>query len=129
IFDLDGTLIDSLDDITNALNVALRERGRAAAPRESVRRWIGDGLPTLCRRAWPEASNEDMLALTRTVAEVYRAAHAIETRPYPNVLPMLDLLQSRNMRLAVLTNKPHDLTMAILAALDLVRFFDPIHGY
>ena len=129
IFDLDGTLIDSLDDIAGALNTALRERDRPAAPRDSVRGWIGDGLPTLCRRAWPDATTEDMLAFTRAVGAAYASACAVETRPYPNVLQILDLLQSRALPMAVLTNKPHDLTVAILQALDLARFFDPIHGY
>lgn len=129
IFDLDGTLIDSLDDITAALNTALRERGRAAAPRESVRRWIGDGLPALCRRAWPDASQENMSRFIESVAAAYASACAVSTAPYPNVLPMLDLLQSRKVPMAVLTNKPHDLTVAILQALNLARFFNPIHGY
>ena len=51
IFDLDGTLIDSLDDIADALNHGLRELRRSAATRDEVRDWIGDGLPMLCRRA------------------------------------------------------------------------------
>jgi len=129
IFDLDGTLIDSLDDIATALNAALRERGRPLAPRESVRKWIGDGLPTLCCRAWPLASQDDLARFIQSVATAYRADCARETRPYPNVLPMLDLLHSSKLPMAVLTNKPHDLTVAILQALDLARFFDPIHGY
>lgn len=129
IFDLDGTLIDSLDDIAAALNAALRERGRAIAPRKSVRSWIGDGLPTLCRRAWPDASQDDLARFIQSVSTAYRADCARETRPYPNVLPMLDLLRARGMPLAVLTNKPHDLTVAILNALDLAKHFDPIHGY
>lgn len=129
IFDLDGTLIDSLDDIASALNTALRERGRPLAPRESVRSWIGDGLPALCRRAWTDASEDDLARFIQSVSAAYRADCARATRPYPNVLPMLDLLRSRATPLAVLTNKPHDLTVAILNALDLARFFDPIHGY
>ena len=128
IFDLDGTLIDSLDDIASALNTALRERDRPLAPRESVRRWIGDGLPTLCRRAWSDATTEDMHSFTRAVGAAYASACAIATRPYPNVLPMLDLLHSRKLPMSVLTNKPHDLTVSILQTLDLARFFNPICG-
>lgn len=129
IFDLDGTLIDSLDDIAEALNTALRERGRDAAPRESVRRWIGDGLPTLCRRAWPDAPDEDMAQFIERVAAAYRADCATHTRPYPNVLKMLDLLHARGVPMAVLTNKPHALSVTILAALNLARYFDVVHGY
>jgi len=129
IFDLDGTLIDSLDDIAAALNRALREVGRAPAPRDSVRRWIGDGLPTLCRRAWPDASNEDTTRFVERVSIAYRADCATHTRPYPNMLQMLELLQSRGVPMAVLTNKPHDLTLAILAAVDLAKFFNPVRGY
>ena len=129
IFDLDGTLIDSLDDIAAALNTALRERDRALVRRESVRRWIGDGLPTLCRRAWPDAADEDMALFITSVSAAYRADCATHTRAYPNVLQMLELLQSRGAAMAVLTNKPHALTRTILGALGLARFFNPMHGY
>src|SRR5262245_19103271 len=129
IFDLDGTLIDSIDDIAAALNSSLRERDRPAAARESVRRWIGDGLPALCRRAWPNATTDEMSAFIGDVGAAYASACAVATRAYPNVLPMLDLLQSRRFPMPVLTNKPHIFTEAILDALDLARFFDPIHGY
>ena len=129
IFDLDGTLIDSLDDIAAALNTALHERGRPSAQRDSVRRWIGDGLPALCRRAWPNATTEEMFEFTRAVGAAYAAACTHFTRPYPNILPMLDLLRAQNVPMAVLTNKPHDLSVAILDSLDLARFFEPVHGY
>src|SRR2546428_7471965 len=91
IFDLDGTLIDSLDDIADSLNRALHELGRPSAERESVREWVGDGLPMLCRRAWPEADEIAHSALVKSAAAHYRGHCLDRTRPYPNILQMLEL--------------------------------------
>jgi len=129
IFDLDGTLIDSLDDITAALNRALVALNRPRVARESVRGWIGDGLPVLCDRAWPDAVEPARSRFIQAVAAAYRADCATLTRPYPNILKTLELLRDRNFPMAVLTNKPHDLTTQILDALDLTEFFRAIHGY
>ena len=129
IFDLDGTLIDSLDDITAALNHALHAVDRPSVARESVRGWIGDGLPMLCDRAWPDAAEPARGRFIQHVAEAYRADAATRTRSYPNILKTLELLRERKVPMAVLTNKPHDLTTQILDALDLTKFFRVIHGY
>lgn len=129
IFDLDGTLVDSLDDICNALNSGLRTMHRSPAPRDSVREWVGDGLPTLCRRAWPDASNDALSRLTETAQTAYHAACVVHTRPYDNILKLLDLLIAEGIALAVLSNKPHELACRVIDELDLRRYFQDVRGY
>lgn len=129
IFDLDGTLVDSLDDICNALNSGLCSMQRSPAPRDSVREWVGDGLPTLCRRAWTDASIDELSRLTKTAQAAYRAACVVHTRPYDNILKLLDLLKADGYALAVLSNKPHELACRVIDELDLRRFFQDVRGY
>lgn len=128
IFDLDGTLVDSLQDITNAINCALHAaRLPTVTPRE-VREWIGDGLPTLCRRAAHIDRIETVNAMVKTATAHY-ARHCVDhTRPYRNILEMLRLLQRRRIPLAVLSNKPHALTVRVLERLDMHRHFHVIRG-
>jgi phosphoglycolate phosphatase len=129
IFDLDGTLIDSIDDIASALNHALESFDRPRADVDSVRAWVGDGLPTLCRRAWPDAPNDALDALVKTAATHYRSHCLDRTAPYPNIMKMLNLLRSTGARLAVLSNKPHEFALQILDGLAMRDFFDAAHGY
>jgi phosphoglycolate phosphatase len=128
IFDLDGTLIDSLQDITSALNTALEELHRAPADAATVRSWIGDGLFTLCRRAVGEGDPALVATLVKSSGKHY-VAHCVEqTRPYPKVLKMLDLLRARNAPMAVLSNKPHAVTVQIVRALGMDDYFADVRG-
>ena len=128
IFDLDGTLIDSLDDIADALNHGLRELRRSTATRDEVRDWIGDGLPMLCRRAAKIDDDELVHRLVALTTHRYRRHCVDATRPYRNILTQLELLRNRGLPLAVLSNKPHDLTMHILDRLNLRALFDYARG-
>lgn len=129
IFDLDGTLVDSLDDISSALNTALHAMGRPAAPRESVRRWVGDGLPTLCRRAWSDADEPALAQLINRAAEAYREGCLAKTRPYDKILELLELLKRDGIATAVLSNKPHALTVQVVDGLGLRSYFRDVRGY
>jgi phosphoglycolate phosphatase len=128
IFDLDGTLVDSLQDITNALNAALPELEFASVAPNSVRHWIGDGLTTLCRRAAGFVSPHTLDSLADLVRKHY-LAHCVDfTRPYPNILKMLDLLNSRAVPMGILSNKPHALTIRVVQQLDLLPRFAEVRG-
>lgn len=129
IFDLDGTLVDSLDDITAAVNVALAAMRRPPVSSQRVRDWVGDGLPTLCRRAWPDADDQALDALIRLAADHYSRHAADRTRPYPNILPLLDLLAEASVPLAVLSNKPHAITQRVVDAMNLRAYFKCVQGY
>lgn len=128
IFDLDGTLVDSLDDIADALNRALAENGLPTAPSDEVRGWVGDGLRTLCARAAPGLDPGQLERLVRSAESHYKRAVVVKTRPYPNILKMLDLLQSRSAKMAVLSNKPDALTREVVRQLNLDHFFSVVQG-
>lgn len=129
IFDLDGTLVDSLDDITHALNDALSAMGKPLVDRENVRGWVGDGLPVLCRRACPGIDDDTLRALIQKAARSYQDACVVKTRPYGNILQMLDLLQARGAPMAVLSNKPHALTQRVVTGLAMQKYFVEVRGY
>ncbi|MCG8405052.1 MAG: HAD-IA family hydrolase [Phycisphaerales bacterium] len=130
IFDLDGTLVDSLEDITRALNQALNEHHRRSVEQDSVRAWIGDGLPVLCRRALADTGDCDGLeGFVKSVRSSYEARCTELTRPYRNILKTLELLKAREVPMAVLSNKPHALTQRVLEDLGLTIFFLAVRGY
>ena len=112
LFDLDGTLLDTLEDIADSVNAALRALGAPEHPAESYKRFVGDGVPALVERAFPEALRRGA-DLDRRVAEV-RAEYAQrldkKTRLYPGVAEMLDGLAGRGVPAAVLSNKPDPFT-------------------
>lgn len=128
IFDLDGTLIDSLDDIAEALVGALHETGLPPVSRDVVRGWIGDGAKNLCLRA--VRGREDLLddVFVRFSAR-YRAKPVHHTRLYPGVPELLDELTAKGRVMGVLSNKPHDLTRVITEQLLGVWPFAAIAGH
>ncbi len=129
IFDLDGTLVDSLRDIATALNSALDDLNLPCVDLRSVRDWVGDGLPALCRRAQPRADETTVKRLVECAAKHYRSHCVDHTRPYPNILEMLKLLRSRGLPMAVISNKPHDLVELTLRGLGLIQYFEEARGF
>jgi phosphoglycolate phosphatase len=113
IFDLDGTLVDSLDDIADALIAALGEHGYATPDRAVVRTWIGGGARSLVARAVAADQVDDVVP---SFLAHYLAKPVVHTRLYDGLAPVLDRL-AQHATLAVLSNKPHDLTVAICARL------------
>jgi phosphoglycolate phosphatase len=117
LFDLDGTLLDTLDDIADSANRALVTQGFPAHPNEDFRRFIGDGVQMLVRRALPEDRRDDETIARVVVA--YRDEYAIgwdvKTRPYPGIAELLDELAGRKVQLAVLSNKPDEFTRLCVA--------------
>ncbi len=130
VFDLDGTLVDSVPDLTNSLNEVLRERGYAPLARSDVAPMVGDGLPALVARGFAArggAAAEAEAALPRYI-QIYEANATALTRPYPGVRETLEELRRRGYRNAVCTNKLQQATMAVLEGLDLAALFDGIAG-
>jgi phosphoglycolate phosphatase len=112
IFDLDGTLLDTLDDIADSANLVLAERGHPVHAVDAYKYFVGDGAPTLIHRILPEArrtSEEEAVCLQR-YREIYAVRWNLKTAPYPGISAMLGAMAARGMRLAVLSNKPHDAT-------------------
>ena len=122
-FDLDGTLVDSRQDIADAVNATLVAFGARPLSEESIGRMVGDGAPTLIARAFAASGVAPRDALDRFLS-MYDDRLLNHTRPYAGILEVLDELSSR-AALAVLTNKPIAATRRILAGLDLSRYFRP----
>lgn len=124
LFDLDGTLIDSLPDLTTAVNLLRGEQALPPLPREMVRQYIGDGAAMLVRRALPEKSFSE--GQVQRFLFHYRARLIDATRIMPGIENFL--MQHQGKRMAVVTNKPYDLSLAILCELGLDPFFGAIVG-
>lgn len=129
IFDFDGTLADTLADLTDAVNVGLRAFGFPERSLADVRGWIGEGLPILCCRAVggdPRVPIEEMAAV---VTSHYRKHRLDKTAPFPGVPEMLDALSARGVAMAILTNKPHEHTAPMVEALFGRWAFVAVEGY
>jgi phosphoglycolate phosphatase len=129
IFDLDGTLVDSLPGIAEALNQALSKRGFRRHPPEAVRGMIGSGATELCRRALPDAATaSEIAALEEAFREAYHRLWPESTVPFPGIADLLHVLQARGHPLAVLSNKPDPFAREMVTALFHESLFDRVVG-
>ena len=120
IFDLDGTLLDTLQDLAASVNYALRQHNMPEHSIDDVRRFVGNGVRLLMERAIPDgAANPDFEATFATFREHYMHHSLDTTRPYPGISEVLKELKSRGCRLAVVSNK------MMAATVDLCRHFFP----
>jgi len=124
LFDLDGTLVDSSFDLALAVNLLRGELGLEPLPLATVIGYVGDGATLLVTRALPAGTFKPEY-LTRFL-EIYREHLFDQTLPYPGIVPFLESLADR--KLAVVTNKPLQLSLELLDGLDLKRFFPVIWG-
>jgi len=130
LFDLDGTLVDSVPDLAAAANALLAEFGRPALSLAQVTGMVGDGAPKLVERVLAASGAGDTslrAALDRFLA-LYEADPTRLTRPYDGVPAVLGELAAAGWRLGVCTNKPERATRAVLAGLRLDRFFTVVLG-
>lgn len=122
IFDLDGTLLDTLADLADAGNAALLAHGLPAHDADAYRLFVGDGMETLMRRAAPEGTAPEALhALVAAMRAEYARNWARKTTPYSGIVSMLDRLCSLAVPIVVLSNKPHD-----FALLTVSHFFPAV---
>jgi phosphoglycolate phosphatase len=129
VFDLDGTLVDSLPDLRAALNEMLRALGRRDLSAGEVRRMIGDGSPALVRRALAATGDAvDAESAHRRFLAVYEAAPTRLSRLYPAVAMTLRSLAESGARLAICTNKQQKATLAVLEGFGIATYFDVIVG-
>lgn len=129
IFDLDGTLIDSKLDLAHAVNATRRHMGKEPLEHERVYSYVGNGAPVLIRRAMGEqASEPEVQEALEFFLEYYREHPLDYTTLYPGVLDCLQRLHGAGKRLAVLTNKPVNISNVIMQGLDASRYFFRIYG-
>jgi phosphoglycolate phosphatase len=130
IFDLDGTLLDTLADIADAVNRVLTANGYPQHPVEAYRWFVGDGSAMLVKRALPPNDrNAEKVhdCLERFIADYNQNWHR-NTAPYQGIIDLLVRLQARQLKLAVVTNKPHRFTGKMMAHYFPKTPFDPILG-
>lgn len=120
IFDLDGTLLNTLDDLAGSLNYALRTGGFSERSVEEVRSFVGNGIRNLVTRGLPEDADEESLERTFALFKEHYAEHSNDmTAPYEGVTDMLRELRERGYILALISNK------ADFAVQDLCRIYFP----
>ena len=120
IFDLDGTLLDTLADLAASCNYALRTHGMPEHSIDDVRRFVGNGVRKLMERAIPDGeANPDFEATFATFREYYMHHSLDTTKPYPGIMDTLVELKARGCRLAVVSNK------MMAATLELCKHFFP----
>ena len=106
IFDLDGTILDTLEDLADAVNHALKVHDLPVHTLDEVRSYIGNGIRNLIDRSVPENTPADVVQSVFAEFRSHYAAHcADKTRPYPGVLEMLDTIRAAGIKTAVLSNK------------------------
>ena len=128
LFDLDGTLVDSLPDLAASLNRVLAEEGLAPFAAQEVTGMVGDGLAALLARALAERGRNRDRALLARFRRDYFGAVAVASRPYPGVPETLAELAAEGWRMAVCTNKPEEAARRRLAALGLDAWFTCVAG-
>ena len=106
IFDLDGTLLDTLEDLYRATNLALDRHSLPRRTRDEVRMFVGNGVETLIRRAVPAGTDEaTVTAVLADFKTVYAAICEDHTAPYDGIMELLAALRARGIRVAVVSNK------------------------
>lgn len=130
IFDLDGTLIDSVEDIGDAMNAVLSHHRLPTHSYEAYRRFVGRGLKNLAWQALPESHRAEPL-LEQMHAELmkhYTSHPVVKTRLYPGILELLQWIRNNRIRAAILSNKADSLTQIITEQLGIRPYFDFVLG-
>ena len=129
IFDLDGTLVDSQLDLATSVNAMLRHYGRKELPIQVIGTYIGDGAPTLIRRALGDPADQKFLQDTLNYFLASYHNHKLDnTCPYEGIKEALQQIGRGERKLAVLTNKPVRASQGILAGLGLAHSFFQVYG-
>lgn len=125
LFDMDGTLLDTLEDMQDSVNHVLSAHGYPTRTLEEIRAFVGNGAAKLMRRALPDTVGEEEFAALLTEYKAWYQAHnCIKTRPYPGIPELLAALRARGIQTAIVSNKP-DKTTKTLA----VKFFPGVPAF
>lgn len=131
IFDLDGTLLNTIGDLANSMNTVLRRFGLPTHDVETYKTFVGEGIEMLVRRSMPESLREEPQLRTRCVEamrEEYGRRSTETTAPYEGIPELLDGLTARHIRMAVLSNKPDGPTKLLVNSLLSPWSFEAVYG-
>ena len=116
IFDLDGTLLDTLQDLATSVNYTLRQHDMPEHSIDDIRRFVGNGVRKLMERAVPDGAQNPLFESAFATFRQYYMQHSLDTtRPYDGIPEMLDELKRRGCRLAVVSNKMMAATQELIA--------------
>lgn len=128
VFDLDGTLLDTIDDLAYAVNTALTENGFPTHPREAYFYFVGNGARTLVQRALPQDVEKTVFeTVYARYSELYEAHWNVFTKPYDGILDLLAALRADGIPLGVVSNKVHDRTLEVIDTF-FPNTFDAVFG-
>lgn len=119
LFDLDGTLLDTIEDLSDSMNIVLQRSGFPVHDIESYKYFIGSGIKNLVRNALPE-NNRDEATIDNCLSEMrieYGKHWSVKTHPYDGIPQLLDLLVKNGIRMSILSNKVDNLTKLITSSL------------
>ena len=120
IFDLDGTLLDTLQDLANSVNYALRQHGMPEHSIDDIRRFVGNGVRLLMERAVPDGARNHQFEAAFATFRQYYMQHSLDTtRPYDGIPELIHELKNRGCQMAVVSNK------MMAATQELVHHFFP----
>lgn len=129
LFDLDGTLLDTIADLADAANLTLAEMGRAPRSQDEIHSFVGKGIAHLVRRCMTENTHAEEAEIERAV-EVFRRhyerVNGSNTRIYAGVVETLDALRGRGIRMAVVTNKAEAFTLPLLDRMGIANYFTAV---
>jgi len=128
LFDLDGTLINSADDIAEAVNYALKQLGREPLPNEEIIKHVGYGAKNLMKDVLNTTDEELINKATKLFASYYLSNPSVYTKPYPYIPETLQLLKQKNKKIGVITNKIAKVSERILKQLNLNQYIDILVG-
>ncbi len=131
IFDLDGTLTDTLESLTYSVNETLKELDLPSITREQCRDFVGNGARYLLERSLEVSGDETLSKIEeamRVYGRIFKQNCTYKVKPYDGILEMLSTLKAMNMRLAVLSNKPHLQTLDVVSTFFGEEMFEVVQG-
>jgi len=130
IFDLDGTLLDTIDDLADSMNAALKRASLPVHDTDSYRYFVGTGIRNLVRKALPEElrTDDNIKRYADAMAKEYGARWDKKTRPYDGIIDMINALSGAGARMAVLSNKPHQFTLKVVEKFLPAGCFEYVFG-
>lgn len=130
IFDLDGTLLDTLADLADSTNIVLERFGFPEHNLEAYKYFVGDGMEKLTERALPEGhrDRETVSQALNVLKEIYGERQTNKTVPYHGITELLDALREKGLKTAVLSNKPQEFTQEIIGHMLAGWHFEKVMG-
>lgn len=130
LFDLDGTLLDTIEDLSDSMNIVLKSAGYPIHTVDEYKIFVGDGMENLVRRSLPSKAldAEVIQDIILKMKEEYSKRQALKTKPYSGIYELLSELIGMKIALAVLSNKPDEFTLSVMKYYFPDIPFSAIHG-